>query len=145
MRKENRQPIDFHRLAVFCQQTFLQNGIAVGINQGVQLLSLGAEGAAAGFPAAVIDQVVGVEDVGDGDAADFLDRGEDGGDADHFAAAAADGLHGGIRGIARGHAGQQDQHVLIGDHGHGVFTEDQLAAGGVFRGDLSILLCRPLN
>ena len=73
--------------------------------------------------------------MGDGDAADFLDRGEDGGYADHLAAVVADGLHGGIRGIARGDAGQQDQHMLIGDHGHGVFTEDQLAAGGMLRGD----------
>ena len=110
-------------------------GIAEAVHQGVEALAGAAPGAALGVVGGVTGEVFGVEQGGDGEAAELFDGGEYGGDADGLAAIIGDGLGGGLGGIAGGDGGHEDQHVLAGDQRRGVFAEDELAAHRALRGD----------
>ena len=94
-----------------------------------------AHGALAGIEAGVIGQVGGVKNRGDRDAQALGGGGEDGAQACHSAAVVVDRLDRSLHGVAGGDGSSQDQHMLALDHGGQIVAQDDLAAGGVLRGD----------
>ena len=61
--------------------------------------------------------------------------GKNSGKACHGAAVVVHGLHSGLHGVAGGDGSGQNEHMLALDHGGQIVAQDDLAAGGVLRGD----------
>jgi hypothetical protein len=61
--------------------------------------------------------------------------GKNSGKACHGAAVVVHGLHSGLHGVAGGDGSGQNEHMLALDHGGQIVTQDDLAAGGVLRGN----------
>ena len=99
------------------------------------MLACLAQGALAGVIAGVIGQAGGVKDGSHRDAGARGGGGKDGGQAGHHAAVVVDSLDRGLRRVAGGDGGGQDEHMLALDHGGQIVTQDDLAAGGVLRGN----------
>ena len=112
----------------------LQLRVPEAVDQCIDLLPLLAKRAFVRGVRGVILKVIGVKDGAHGKGrAGFL-RGKDRADARNVTAVIVDRLDGGLRGIARGYGGGQDQHVLTAHGGHRVVAEDQLAPPWYARG-----------
>ena len=111
----------------------LQCGIAEAIDQSIQSLTLLAVGAIPVIMALVIRQVTDRVDGTDRMSGDLINRPVDCRNTGHIAAVVADCFDGTLGGITGGHGSHQNQHMLAGDHGLDVVTENDLGVGIVLR------------